>query len=203
MKSIKLFLTVLGCALTITAVGCKKKTPGVTPLPNGSAMSKNGGGNSNGRGPLDSQPPLTSDPNDVASKNASGISLTDSSKFDNYIPHPDILQAQTIHFDFDKSAVKTSDEPKLEEVANYMKSNPSHALRVEGNCDERGTEEYNRSLGERRALAAREYLSRLGIDPGRVVTISYGQDRPADTGHAESAWSKNRRDDFVVLTPPK
>ena len=132
-----------------------------------------------------------------------GISATDADKFANYIPHPEILQAQTIHFDFDKSSIKANDEPKLQEVANYMKSNPNDALRIEGNCDERGTEEYNRSLGERRAMAAREYLARLGVEPGRVVTISYGQDRPAESAHNEGAWSKNRRDDFVVLTPPK
>ena len=76
------------------------------------------------------------------------------------------------------------------------------AVLVEGNCDERGTEEYNRSLGERRALAGREYLIKLGIDADRVDTITYGEDRPADPGHNEAAWAKNRRDDFVVLTAP-
>jgi peptidoglycan-associated lipoprotein len=200
MKPKKLFhLMVLGCALTMTDLGCKHKTPGVTPLPNanGSAMSGKSGPHD-----LDSQAPIGGNPGDVTST-TQGITPTDASKYDNYTPHPEILQAQTIHFDYDKSAIKSTDESKLEEVANYMKSNPSHAVRVEGNCDERGTEEYNRSLGERRALAAREYLARLGVDPGRVVTISYGQDRPVDTGHAEAAWSKNRRDDFVVLTPPK
>lgn len=202
MKLKNLFhLMLLACVLTTGATGCRrKKTPAVTPLPNGASTTSNkGNGN---RGDLDSQQGLATAPSDVTSS-PSGLSATDPSKFDNYTPHPEILQAQTIHFDFDKSAIRSSDESKLEEVANYMKSNPTHALRVEGNCDERGTEEYNRSLGERRAMAAREYLARLGIDPGRVVTVSYGQDRPVDTGHAESSWSKNRRDDFIVLTPPK
>ena len=75
-------------------------------------------------------------------------------------------------------------------------------MKIEGHCDERGTEEYNRALGERRALALREELARLGIDPGRVDTISYGKDRPVDTGRDESAHRKNRRGEFVVLTPP-
>ena len=88
-------------------------------------------------------------------------------------------------------------------VADYLKANSGKAVRVEGNCDERGTEEYNRSLGERRALAVREELIRLGIDPTRVDTISYGKDRPVDPGHDEAAWKKNRRDDFIVLSPPK
>ena len=74
---------------------------------------------------------------------------------------------------------------------------------MEGNCDERGTAEYNRSLGERRSLAAREELVGLGIDASRVDTISYGKDRPVDTGHSEESHAKNRRDDFVLLAPPK
>jgi peptidoglycan-associated lipoprotein len=83
-----------------------------------------------------------------------------------------------------------------------MKANQAKAVLVEGNCDERGTEEYNRSLGERRALAVREELIRLGIPPTDVDTISYGKDRPAEQGHDEAAWKKNRRDDFIVLTAP-
>jgi peptidoglycan-associated lipoprotein len=74
---------------------------------------------------------------------------------------------------------------------------------VEGNCDERGTEEYNRSLGERRALALRESLISLGIEATRVDTISYGEDKPVATGHDEAAWKQNRRGDFIQLTPPK
>ena len=75
------------------------------------------------------------------------------------------------------------------------------ALRVEGNCDERGTEKYNLSLGERRALAVREYLANLGVDSRQVVTVTYGDAKPAVEGHNEAAWSKNRRDDFILLTP--
>jgi len=120
-----------------------------------------------------------------------------------WIANPDALKAQTVYFDLDKSAIKTNEQAKLEEVANYLKSNARAAVRVEGNCDERGTEEYNRSLGERRALAAREYLANLGIDPSRVDTITNGEDKPASPGHSEEAWSKNRRDDFVILTPPR
>ncbi len=188
---------VLGCTLTMTGAGCRHKQPPVTPLDEGGGQTKNKSKD------LTSSPGLQGNPDDIAGKNASGISLTDPSKYDNYDAHPDILQAQTIHFEYDKSAIRSSDESKVEEVAKYMKDNPTHALRVEGNCDERGTEEYNRSLGERRALAAREFLAKLGIDPGRVVTISYGQDRPVEPLHNDAAWSKNRRDDFVVLTPPK
>jgi len=99
--------------------------------------------------------------------------------------------------------VKSSEKSKAAAVADYLKGNAAAAVKVEGHCDERGTEEYNRSLGERRALACREELIRLGIDANRVDTISYGEDRPADPGHDESAWKKNRRGEFVLLTPPK
>jgi len=108
-----------------------------------------------------------------------------------------------VHFDYDSSVVKSSEKAKVSKVAIYLKGNSAVAVRVEGNCDERGTEEYNRSLGERRALALREDLARLGIDPSRVDTISYGEDKPVDSGHDESAWRKNRRGDFILLTPPK
>jgi peptidoglycan-associated lipoprotein len=114
-----------------------------------------------------------------------------------------MLKPQTIYFDLDKSAVKAGELSKLDQVASYLKSNPEKGVRVEGNCDERGTEEYNRSLGERRALAAREYLIQSGIDPKRVETLTNGEDKPAVTGHNEAAWSKNRRDDFIVLTAGK
>jgi len=74
-------------------------------------------------------------------------------------------------------------------------------LIIEGNCDERGTEKYNLSLGERRALAAREYLANLGVKPERLKTVTYGAARPADPGHDEAAWKKNRRDEFILVTP--
>jgi peptidoglycan-associated lipoprotein len=122
---------------------------------------------------------------------------------DGWTEDPIPLKSETVYFDFDSSVLKTSEKPKASAVADYLKANSAKAVKVEGNCDERGTEEYNRSLGERRALAVREELIRLGIDPTRVDTISYGKDRPADPGHDESAWKKNRRDDFIVLSPPK
>ena len=74
---------------------------------------------------------------------------------------------------------------------------------MEGNCDERGTEKYNLSLGERRALAVREYLANLGVDSRRVVTVTYGAAKPVDPGHNESAWKKNRRGELILLTPKR
>ena len=114
---------------------------------------------------------------------------------------PAALAAYTVHFDYDSSAVKKSEHANLQSVASVLSSDASTKLLIEGNCDERGTEEYNRALGERRALALREALAKLGIDPLRVRTISYGKDKPADPGHDESAWAKNRRGDFILLHP--
>jgi peptidoglycan-associated lipoprotein len=113
-----------------------------------------------------------------------------------------ILKSDTVYFDFDSSVLKASEKPKVAAVASYLKANSANAVKIEGNCDERGTEEYNRSLGERRALAVREELIRIGIEQTRVDTISFGKDKPEDPGHDESAWRKNRRDDFIVLSPP-
>ena len=102
-----------------------------------------------------------------------------------------------VYFAFDSSNIGSQQFPKLEKAAQYMKSNPNAGLIIEGNCDERGSAEYNIGLGERRALAARQYLVNLGIPETRLQTISYGVERPADPGHNEAALMKNRRDELV------
>ena len=130
-----------------------------------------------------------------------GGQQADISDFDNMTQDRAALAAYTIHFAFDSSVIRHSEDANLQSVASALKSDPSTKLTIEGNCDERGTEEYNRSLGERRALAAREALAKLGVDPARIRTMSYGKDKPVDPGHDESAWSQNRRDDFVLLHP--
>jgi peptidoglycan-associated lipoprotein len=111
------------------------------------------------------------------------------------------FKADTVYFDFDSSTIKPSEQGKLNNVAAYFKANTKfEGLIIEGNCDERGTEKYNESLGERRALAVREYLANLGVNPQRLKTVTYGASRPVDKGHNESAWKKNRRADFVLVT---
>jgi peptidoglycan-associated lipoprotein len=113
----------------------------------------------------------------------------------------DRFAANTVYFDFDRATIRPSETGKIDEVVKYLQGNPSQGMQIEGHCDERGTEQYNLSLGERRALAVREYLVTAGIQPDRVFTISYGEARPAAQGHNEAAWSKNRRGAFVLLTP--
>jgi peptidoglycan-associated lipoprotein len=107
-------------------------------------------------------------------------------------------ELQTIYFDFDSSTLKPEAKAKLERGADWLKRNPKVNVQIEGNCDERGTNEYNLALGERRALAARRYLVSLGVGQDRIFTISYGEETPAVEGHDESAWKFNRRDDFKI-----
>jgi peptidoglycan-associated lipoprotein len=103
-----------------------------------------------------------------------------------------------IHFDFDKYNLRPEDRTILGSHADWLLKNAGYKVKIEGNCDERGTEEYNMALGQRRADEAKKYLLNMGIAKKRISTISYGKDRPLDLGHDEDAWAKNRRDDFVL-----
>jgi peptidoglycan-associated lipoprotein len=107
-------------------------------------------------------------------------------------------ELQTVYFDYDSAALKPAAKANLERGAEWLKRTPKVNVQVEGHCDERGTNEYNLALGERRALAARRYLVSLGIAQDRIFTISYGEERPAVEGHDESAWKFNRRAEFKV-----
>jgi peptidoglycan-associated lipoprotein len=117
-------------------------------------------------------------------------------------PDESKFEADTVHFDYDSSVVKSSEQSKVEDVANFMKANPGDALQIQGHCDERGTDQYNYALGERRALALREDLIGMGVNGSRILTVSYGRSRPVDTGHSDAAHARNRRGVFVLLTPP-
>lgn len=109
------------------------------------------------------------------------------------------VKYDAVMFDYDSAQIRESERSKLEAVADYLKKNAGVGVIVEGNCDERGSAEYNLALGERRALAARAYLIGLGIDGSMLQTKSYGEERPTNAGHDESAWSLNRRDEFVFF----
>lgn len=214
MKLAKLayFLTV-GLTLSLTVVGCRKgldKTTnipgrGQTPIGESAAAPRNldqgntlpPGGNTDG---LPSPVPFNPNAN---ANNTTGIPASEKD-FDKWIPDEQTFAAQTVYFDFDKSVVKASEVAKLEEVAKRMKTEfAGKALRIEGHCDERGTEEYNRALGDRRALSVREhFVNQLGLDPTMLPTISFGEDKPADAGHNDAAFAKNRRAQLILLSPP-
>ena len=109
------------------------------------------------------------------------------------------VKFENVLFDYDSAQIKESDRAKIEAVADFLKKNAKTGALVEGNCDERGSAEYNMSLGERRALAVRAYLVGLGIDSAIIQTKSNGKEKPVAMGHDEAAWSLNRRAEFVLF----
>jgi len=185
------YVLILGLTLTGGASGCRKRPGYVTNIPPGT--TPNIADNTNAT-PLQPTQPVETN---------GGFVQPDPSLRQSWPRNAEVFKAYTVHFDFDSSAVKSSEKSKVAAVAEYLKGHPQDALEVDGHCDERGTEEYNRSLGERRALALREQLVSLGIDPALIDTVTYGKDRPVDPGHDESAWKQNRRGEFLLEEHPK
>lgn len=190
MKMMKLtYLLTFAVAITLAATGCKNHRPiGVTQI---------------------KQPAETGNPKDTdintkpytPTSEPQTIVAAPMDLFEGMVKDPAALAANTIHFAYDSAAIRKTEKSNLQAVADALSRDSSSKLLIEGNCDERGTEEYNRALGERRAQAARQALAKLGVDPMRIRTISYGKDKPVDPEHNEAAWAKNRRDDFVLLHP--
>jgi peptidoglycan-associated lipoprotein len=124
----------------------------------------------------------------------------------NFNPDRDVnyqmLASDTVYFAFDSSTIPGAEQAKLQAVSDWFKANPGHTLFLAGHADKRGTPEYNRALGERRALSVREYLVGLGIPATSLYTNSYGADRPAVDGDTEEAYAKNRRVEVGVIIQP-
>lgn len=211
MRIFKLsMLVVLTASLVLGGAGCKRKPKPTTVIPGQTDADKTLVDNTQ-RGPVTLPPgsglgnttTVGTTPEIITlPTNTDGtIPPTGGWNRENFAENREFFKANTVYFDFDRSAVKASERVRVEEVAAYLKGKPGHMVEIEGHCDERGTEEYNRALGERRALAVREYLVNLGIQAERIHTISYGEDRPAEIGSNDSAWAKNRRGEFILLTP--
>ena len=200
MKAMKLIYPLaFALAITLASTGCKHKPIGLTKIPGPNPPPPayvNNPRTLPGPGPGPTIPPI-----DTTTSHAGGGVLPDNWTPDMMNQDPAALAAYTIHFAYDSAVIRDSEKASLQSVASALVADPNAKLLIEGNCDERGTEEYNRALGEKRALAAREALAKLNVDPMRVRTISYGKDKPADPGKNEAAWRKNRRDDFVLLHP--
>jgi peptidoglycan-associated lipoprotein len=196
---------ILALATSLAVTGCKHKEPPKT------TMLKNNDGAPTG-GPSGSPENLGAKPFNPGDNTISSVptppppytggpigTATNWNLVD-YILDPAKLEAYTVHFKLDSSVVETSEEANVAAVAAALKADPTAKLLIEGHCDERGTEEYNRALGERRALALREDLAKQGVSPDLIRTISYGKDKPVDPGHDDSAWAKNRRGAFIWCT---
>ena len=182
-------LLVLSLVLTMAASACRKRPDYVTKIPPGKT----------GIGDMPPGRPIEEEKN----KEGGGTPQTNPDVRKDWPRDREIFKSDTVHFDFDSSVVKSGEKSKVSAVADYLKSHPEDAVEIEGHCDERGTEEYNRSLGERRALALREELTSLGIDGAKIDTISFGKDKPVAPGHDESAWRLNRRGEFILEVHPK
>jgi len=105
----------------------------------------------------------------------------------------------TVYFDYDQSRIRPNQAVALERNLAWARQNPEARFRIEGHCDERGTEEYNLALGDRRADAVRSWMIKRGVDPSKMQTVSKGELEPVDFGHGDSAWAQNRRAEFLVL----
>ncbi len=202
---LRIISTLLLTAVLVSGVvGCKKKMDRVTPLPGYGGGSRigdappgglNAGVNVPAAENPNANPSASLDPNAL-------IPMTGARSIEGRPQDREKYRAQTVYFEFDRANVKASEASKVQEVATRFRNEDAATdLLVEGHCDERGTEEYNRALGERRALAIRELLVASGVPADRVHTVSFGKDKPAEPEHNEAAWGKNRRGEFILVLP--
>ncbi|HEV8639500.1 MAG TPA: peptidoglycan-associated lipoprotein Pal [Methylomirabilota bacterium] len=183
--------------LSVVLAGCAKRpatTQASAPAPAGAAAGSAPSGTSSGAGAAgpvaQSGPSAGTQPSGPAA--AAPASRPAPKEF---TAIPDL---RDINFDFDKYDVRPGDAKILDANAAWLKSNQGYLVLIEGHCDERGTNEYNLALGERRAKAAMNYLVSQGVPASRITIISYGEERPLCTEHSEGCWAKNRRDHFLV-----
>jgi peptidoglycan-associated lipoprotein len=189
MKRHAQLLTVLALLTTILIAACAKKQPPIArPMPP-PAVSDTTGGAVPPPPPQPVSEPVVVPPEPIAEDAIAGKSLDDLNRDSPLKP---------LFFGLDSSEVDADGQKVLQENAAIMKKYPAWQVTIEGHCDERGTAEYNLALGERRALAAKNYLVSLGIPADKVKTVSYGKEFPFDPGHDDNAWSKNRRAHFVI-----
>ncbi|MES2125298.1 MAG: OmpA family protein [Gemmatimonadota bacterium] len=176
-----LVVALLGLATTVGACG-KKADPNMTPAPVPS-----------------STPAATTPPPAPSSANADSVARAEAARREAERAALVNQLAETIHFDYDQFAIGADDTGRLDRKAAILKANPSLRIRVTGHADERGSDEYNLALGMRRAIAAKDYLVRLGVDASRIEVASLGREVPVDPSPTEAAYAKNRRDEFEAI----
>ena len=189
--------------LAAIGTGCAKRpatTQAAAPAPTGTASTM---------APSSSQPSTSSTPSGPSTAQpGGGATATPSPAPTTAAPtsRPPVStftavpELQDIYFDFDKYDIRPADTKTLDANAAWLKSNPNHQVLIEGHADERGTNEYNLALGERRAKSTMNYLVSQGVQANRITIISYGEERPTCQDHTEGCWAKNRRSHFLVKT---
>ena len=187
------FMVVPAVLLILAATGCAKQpatSMASAPAPGGAATFSGGTGAGSSGGAM-------SNTNSPSGNSAVNRAVSSTAR-----PQPGTFRAtielKDVHFDFDKYDIRSGDAKTLDANAAWLKSNTTMLVLIEGHCDERGTNEYNLALGERRAKAAMNYLVSQGVAQNRVSIISYGEQRPVCTEHDEACWAKNRRAHFLV-----
>ena len=205
----RLFLAATLCLSLLALAGCGPKqvspyTPTGNNMPEGSALDGGmgniteemgaGSGMDGGLG-VGGTEGLDATGGSGSNLSFAGDNQSDAYKREHGRSSPEM---RPIYFDFDQSSIRSDQIPSMEHNGSYLKSNPSRSVLVEGNTDDRGTNEYNLALGERRAVAARNYLVEFGIEESRIRTVSYGEERPLFTGQSEDEFAHNRRDDFIL-----
>ena len=197
MKPANYISLIMASLVMVVSVGCKK-----TEKPNTFLPAINGAGTTgNGSGTTTSEGGKIGEHGGVTSTDGSEVNLTGLEDFENMQMDREAFAAQTVYFGFDRAEIQPGDADKVNAVAEALSGSPQNKVLVEGHCDERGTEEYNRALGERRALSIRDSLVERGVSADRIRTMTLGEDRPADPSLTESAYRLNRRGEFVLLTP--
>ena len=177
-------MAVLAMGLAVVATGCK--------------YDKAGKGGSGAAGDGDA---VGSDINsqDISSQGEGSISSASEGKFEDLYTRCTDVDFAPVYFGFDSTVVPQDELGKIDAVAQHLTAKTDRVVVVEGNCDERGSSEYNMALGENRAIIIRNYLVQSGITADRIQTRSYGAEKPAVDGHDESAWAKNRRGEFAIF----
>lgn len=178
-------LAVMGIALLLSVAGACKKPPVTTPQAPAPVEAAR---------PTPTPPPEP--PKEVKSDFPKEPEVVKQDESADVVNQSGVLK--TVHFGYDQADIRDEDRPILQANAAWLKSNSKWKVRVEGHCDERGTSKYNLALGERRSNAVREYLASLGVPASRIRIVSFGEERPLDEGHNETAWAANRRGEFYV-----
>ena len=195
MKPVSL-LFVIGLSAAVVAAGCGKKPPVEQPAPVANADSAAAAQAEAERIAREEADRRAREEAERVARQREADSLAAIARTTEEVRS---TLAAMIHFDLDKANVRPDDAGTLDQKVAILQANPDLRIRVHGHCDERGSDEYNLALGNRRAQAAKQYLVSHGIDASRIETQSWGEERPLVDGHDEGAWSQNRRDEFEII----